>query len=103
VPEEDRTQAQQRIGEIVADIKEIIQQEIENEENTPTILFESNQTIREGEENETEQEFIQEQEKEKQERIKQLKLGLKKQTVGQFRRFNQEWLESEEIEGLLEE
>jgi hypothetical protein len=33
-----------------------------------------------------------------------LKLGLKKQTVSQFRRFNQEHLYSnEEIENLLEE
>jgi len=38
VPEEDRQAAQERIGEIIGDIKEIIQQEIDNEENTPLLL-----------------------------------------------------------------
>lgn len=97
--EEDRQEAQQRINEIYHQIRGIIEEEIERAKSQE-IEFEPAT----NEEEQKEQiEELKNFEKTKQERIKQLKIGLTKKTVNQLQRFNQEHLENEELEELLEE
>jgi hypothetical protein len=97
--ETEQEQAKEKINQIYLEIKELIQEEIEQEESLE-IEFEPGAS--EAEQKEQKQE-LEEFEKEKQERIKNLKLGLKKTTLSQFQRFNEEHCQSKEIKRLLTE
>ncbi|CAI2192423.1 13901_t:CDS:10, partial [Funneliformis geosporum] len=127
-PETERTQAQARINEIYQEIKALIQSQITASENsfiifTPEILATEqekqvrvqqlieqiqkptgDELILEGTEAPEPYREIYLLEEEKIQFIKNLKLGLTKKTVSQFRRLNATYLnDSEEVEELLKE
>ena len=93
--EGERKEAQQRINEIYLEIKELIQQEIEQEESLGREFELGYQPTEE------ESQQLIEWEKEKQKTIKNLKLTLKKTTLNQFQKLNREHLQSEGLGTLL--
>lgn len=102
--EEERQEAQTRINEIYQQIRELIEEEIEQAESQEIELEPLD--LGASPEGQKEQiEYLKEWEKKKQEKIKQLKLGLNKRNIAQLRRFNDEHTEiyQEEITELLNE
>jgi hypothetical protein len=85
--EEARQEAQQTISNIYQTIRELIEEEIEMFE-VEGIDFEPGTIITEEQKKE-----LEEYEKNQQQRIKQLKLGLNKKTISQLRRFNEEHID----------